>query len=56
MVQNLREIDNFGDVGVEGRIILKSILKKHYEIRNHFHLVQDNSLLTGSSEEGYDLS
>jgi len=46
MVQNRREIDSLGDVGVEGRIILKIILKKHYEMRIQIHPVQDNRLLT----------
>jgi hypothetical protein len=48
MVQNPRERDNLGDVYVEGSIVLTIILKKHYEIRNQFHLVQDTRLLTGS--------
>jgi hypothetical protein len=48
MVQNPRERENLGDVCVEGSIILKSILKKHYEIRTQFHLVRYNRLLTGS--------
>jgi hypothetical protein len=48
MAQNPRERGNLGDIGVEGSIILKSILKKHYEIRTQFHPVQDNSLLKGS--------
>jgi hypothetical protein len=48
MVQNPRERDNLGDIYVEGSIILKIIVKKHYEIRNQFHLVQDNRILTGS--------
>ena len=56
MVQNLRERENLGDVWVEGRIILKSILKKNYEIRTQFHLIQDNRLLTGFYEEDHDLS
>lgn len=54
MVQNPREIDNLGDIGVERSIILKSILKKH-GIRIRFHPVQDNKLLTASYKRGYDL-
>jgi hypothetical protein len=51
---NLKELNHFGSIAVDGRIILKWILKT-YSMRKWTDVAQDRGPVVGSFERGNEL-